>query len=225
MNEAAETIRTNVARLRRLDACAVSDALDRLKLPGVVTGLVQHAGAHRIAGRAITVKLGVGTPQAGPPRHLCTAAIELGGPDDIIVIEQRSGIEAGSWGGLLSVGARVRGIAGVVVDGPVRDIDQSRELGFPVFARSLTSFTARSRIVELGTNVPVSIGAVMVVGGDYVLADRSAVILIRPSNIEPVLAAAEEIAHREEAMARAIEAGTSIGAVMGGDYEHMLDRR
>ena len=59
-----------VARLRRIDACAVSDALDQLGLTGVVTGLVQHAGDRLIAGRAITVKLGTGAAQAGPPRHL-----------------------------------------------------------------------------------------------------------------------------------------------------------
>ncbi len=222
MADTDEVVQRNVTRLRRLDACALSDALDRLKLAGVVTGLAQHSGEKRIAGRVITVKLGVGQSQAGPPRHLCTTAIELGGNDDVIVIEQRSGVEAGSWGGLLSVGAKVRGIAGVVVDGPVRDIDQSREIGFPVFARALTSYTARARIVELGTNVPVTIGEVSVAAGDYVLADRSAAIFIASADIERVLAAAEEIGQREEAMARAIIAGKPISAVMGGDYEHML---
>jgi 4-hydroxy-4-methyl-2-oxoglutarate aldolase len=213
-----------VARLRGLDACAVSDALDKLGLDGVVTGIPQQSGAHRIAGRAITVKLGVGERQSGPPRHLCAHAIELGGTDNVLVIEQRSGVEAGSWGGLLSQGAKVRGIAGVVVDGPVRDIDQSIELGFPVFAPALTSRTARGRIVELGTNVPVRIGEIAVEPGHYVIADRSAVIFIREADIARVVAAAEDIAAREDAMARALIAGKPIGAVMGGDYEHMLKR-
>jgi regulator of RNase E activity RraA len=214
-----------IARLRKLDACAVSDALDKLGISGVVTGLPQQSGAGRIAGRAITVKLGVGQPQAGPPRHLCAHAIELGGPDNVLIIEQRSGVEAGSWGGLLSQGAKVRGIAGVVVDGPVRDIDQSIELGFPVFARSLTSLTARGRIVELATNVAVRIGEVTVEPGHYVIADRSAVIFIAEADISRVVAAAEDIAAREDAMARALVAGKPIGAVMGGDYEHMLERK
>jgi 4-hydroxy-4-methyl-2-oxoglutarate aldolase len=108
-----------VARLRKLDCCAVSDALDQLKLGGVVTGLLGQgsgpaSGTGRIAGRVITVKLGLGPPQAGPPKHLGATAIESGGPDDVIVIEQRSGMEAGSWGGLLSLGAKVKGIAGIV---------------------------------------------------------------------------------------------------------------
>ena len=83
-----------VQRLRRLDACAVSDALDKLRLPGVVTGLPQRSGRGRIAGRAVTMKIGPGTPPPGPPRHLGCSAIEAAGPDDVIVVEQRSGIEA-----------------------------------------------------------------------------------------------------------------------------------
>jgi 4-hydroxy-4-methyl-2-oxoglutarate aldolase len=216
------TIDPRVERLRRLDACAVSDALDKCGLNGIATGIPQFSGAGRIAGRAITVKLGVGKPGSGPPRHLCAGAIEMGGPHEIIVVEQRSGVEAASWGGLLSQGALVRGIAGVVVDGPVRDIDQSIELGFPVFARSLTSLTARGRIVELSTNEPVTVGEVAVEPGDYVIADRSAVIFVAETEIDRVLATAEEIAAREEAMAEALRAGKPIGAVMGGDYEHML---
>jgi regulator of RNase E activity RraA len=212
-----------VARLRKLDCCAVSDALDQLKLGGVVTGLfTQGSGTTRIAGRAITVKLGVGQPKDGPPKHLGATAVELGGPDDVIVIEQRSGVEAGSWGGLLSLGAKTRGIAGVISHGPVRDIDQAIEMGFPIFASAYTSRTARGRIVEIGTNVAISIGDVAVAPADYVVADRSAVIVVAAANIERVLETAERIAAKEEAMAREILAGTAIGTVMGASYEHML---
>jgi regulator of RNase E activity RraA len=213
-----------VARLRKVDCCAVSDALDSLKLAGVVTGLPQRSGPGRIAGQVITVKLGSGPPPGGAPRHLCTTAIESGGPDNIIVVEQRTGIEAGSWGGLLSVGAQTRDIAGVIVEGPTRDIDQAIEMQFPVFARSLTSLTARGRIVEQATNVPVTVGNVAVSPGDYVVADRSAVIFIAAANIGRVLDTAERIVAREDEMAKHIRAGQPIGSVMGGNYEHMLQR-
>jgi regulator of RNase E activity RraA len=99
----------HVQRLRRLDCCAVSDDLDKLQLPGVVNGLPQRSGPGRIAGRAITVKLGTGSPPPGPAKHLGSTAIEAAGPDDVIVVEQTSGVEAGCWGGLLSLGAKVRG--------------------------------------------------------------------------------------------------------------------
>lgn len=221
-----------VMRLRRLDACAVSDALDKLGLPGVVTGLPQRSGAGRIAGRAVTMQVGPGTPPPGPAVHLGCRAIAAAGPDDIIVVEQRSGVEAGCWGGLLTLGAQVRGVAGVVADGPLRDVDEALAMDFPVFARSLTSRTARGRVVELGTQVPVTLGIAPDVGGlvvchpgDYLLADRSAVIVIAARDIERVLQAAEAIVDREAAMARAIRAGTPIAEVMGGAYEHMLENR
>jgi regulator of RNase E activity RraA len=139
-------------------------------------------------------------------------------------VEQRTGIEAGSWGGLLSLGAKARGIAGVIVEGPARDIDQSIEIEFPVFARSLTALTARGRISEQATNVPVKIGDIVVLPGDYVIADRSAVIIISKAEIGLVLPAAERIAAKEEEMAKLIRAGQPIGTAMGGNYEQLLDR-
>jgi regulator of RNase E activity RraA len=211
-----------VQRLRRLDACAVSDALDKLRLPGVVTGLPQRSGRGRIAGRAVTMKVGPGTPPPGPPRHLGCSAIEAAGPDEVIVVEQRSCIEAGCWGGLLTLGAKVRGVAGVIADGPLRDVDEAVAYELPIFSRSLTALTARARVVELGTQVPVQVGSAEVIPGDYVLADQSAVIFIAARDIERVLDAAETIVAREAAMAKAIAAGTPIGQVMGGNYEHML---
>ncbi|MEM5436738.1 RraA family protein [Paraburkholderia diazotrophica] len=212
----------NVQRLRRLDCCAVSDALDKLKLSGVVSGLPQRSGTGRIAGRVITVKLGTGEPPPGPPVHLGCTAIEQAGDDDVIVVEQRSGVEAGCWGGLLSLAAKVRGVAGVVADGPVRDIDEAVAYELPVFSRATTARTARGRVVEQGTNVAVQIGDVRVEAGDYVVADNSAVIFIRAGDIERVLEAAEIIGAKEAAMAKAILSGTPVGQVMGGNYEHML---
>ncbi len=211
-----------VKRLAKLDCCAVSDAMDKLKVAGVVSGLPQLSASRRIAGLAVTVKLAAGNAPPGPARHLCTAAIELAGPGYVIVVEQRTGIEAGSWGGILTLGAKVRGVEGVVADGPVRDIDEARGYDFPVFARGCTARTARGRIHEAATNVPVHIGDVMVHPGDYVVADGSAVICIAVAEIERVLEAAESIVAREAAMAKALNAGERITQVMGANYENML---
>ena len=214
-----------VQRLARLDCCALSDALDSLRREGTVSGLPPRSSARRIAGRAITLKLvakDAAPLAAGPPRHLGTAAVEAGGPGSVIVVEQRSGIDAGSWGGILSLAARQRGIEGVVADGPVRDVDEARAYDFPIFARALTARTARGRVAEAATNVAVRIGEVTVAPGDYVLADGSAVVFVRAADVERVLAAAERIAAREAAMAKALLAGQPATAVMGADYEHLL---
>ena len=211
-----------VSRLKKLDCCAVSDALDKLHLRGAVTGLSELSSTRRIAGRVLTVKLGVGDAPAGKPRHVSTTAIEAAQPGDIIVVEQHTGINAASWGGILSLGAKLRGVAGVIADGPVRDIDEARQHDFPVFGTGVTTFTARGRLVELATNGPITIGDVGVNPGDYAIADGSGVVFIGAGNIEKVLATAEEIFAREAAMAQALRDGKPITEVMGANYENML---
>lgn len=215
-------VESHVRRLRRLDCCAVSDALDQLNFGEVVSGLLHRSGPARIAGRAVTVRLGIGDPPPGPKRHLGCTAIENSGANDVLVIEQRSGIDCGSWGGLLSLAAKRRGIAGVIADGPVRDVDEALALDFSIFSRALTARTARGRIVELGTGVPVTIGEARVRSGDFVIADRSGVAFISAETIARVLEAAERIAGRESLMSQAILAGSPVSEVMGTNYEHML---
>lgn len=212
------------ARLSGVDACAVSDALDKLGLSGVVTGIHRFSTDRRISGRVRTVKL---EPDDGRPiasRHLSTAAVEAAQAGEVIVIEQRTGIDAAGWGGNLSLGAKIRGVSGVIVEGSTRDVDEAREYDFPVFARDHTSRTARGRIVETGTNVPVRVGDVDVEPGDYVVADGSAVVFIAARDIGRVLDAAEAIVERERAMAAALREGTPISQVMGKHYETMLKR-
>jgi uncharacterized peroxidase-related enzyme len=210
------------SRLLRLDVCTVSDALDKLGCPGVVSGLKQLSGGARIAGRVLTVRLGVGQPPPGAMRHLGTAAIAAARPGEVIVVEQRSGVEAASWGGILTLAASLKGVAGVVADGLVRDIDEARVCAFPVFARGCTARTARGRIVEKATNEPVTIGDVIVHPSDYVIADGSGVAFIAARNASIVLETAEAIAAREAEMTKALLAGQPVTEVMGAGYESLL---
>jgi regulator of RNase E activity RraA len=210
-------------RLAALDSCAISDALDKLGLSGAVTGIRRLTTAGRISGRVHTVRMDKDDGMRST-RHLGTTAIEASEPGEVIVMEQRTGIDAACWGGNLSFGARLRRVAGVIVDGPVRDIDEAREYEFPVFARSTTAHTARGRIKEGATDVPITVGDVIVRPGDYVVADGSAVVFIANAEIARVLEAAEAIAARERAMVAALRDGTPISEVMGRNYETMLNK-
>lgn len=217
-----------VPRLRHLDACAVSDALDRLGIDQqVATGLSQQSTQKKLAGRVVTYRLvpaGQAPKTDGPVRHLGTTAIDLAAAGEVIVVEQRTGIEAGCWGGILSLGAKVKGIAGVVADGPVRDIDEARAYDLPVFCRSLTARTARGRVAEAEVNGPVCIDGVTVRAGDWVIADGSGVAFVPADRADEVISAAELIAAREAAMAKDLLAGRPVTEVMGSSYEHMLRR-
>jgi len=221
----APTPVANVARLRALDACAVSDALDKLGLPGCVTGLRSALPGKRIAGQVHTVRLKAGTPPAGrPPVHLGAAAIDASEAGNVIVVEQSTGLDAGCWGGILSRGAKAKGIAGVIAEGLVRDVDEAREIGFPVFCRGYTARTARNRVHEDATDVPITVGGFTVEPGFYVICDSSAAVFIAPDTIAQVLDTAEDIARREVEMSRRLEAGEQASAVLGANYEHMLKR-
>ena len=211
-------------RLLKLDTCAVSDALDGLGMDGAVTGIRQLSAEHRIAGRVMTVKLGSDQPVGGSIRHLCSGAIEAAGRGDIIVVEQLTGIDAAGWGGVLSTAAKHKGIAGVILEGPARDIDESRALGFPVYARYATARTARGRIFEQEYDCSITVGNVEVNPGDLVIADASAVVFIKAARAEDVLTAAELINAKEALMTVALLQGKPASEVMGADYESMLDK-
>ena len=216
-----------LARLAKLDSCAVSDAMDKLGLKGTVTGLAALTSTRRIAGRVHTEQMVAkekATRRAGPPVHAGVRAIEACARGEVIVVEQRSGIDAASWGGILSAAAKRKGVAGVIADGPVRDVDEARALRFPVFGRSATARTARGRIVEEASDVPVVIGEVNVRPGDYVIADASAVVFIPAADASRVIEAAEQIAARERAMTKAIRSGKPLPEVLGAAYEHMLKK-
>lgn len=208
-------------RLGRMDSCAVSDALDKLGLTGSVTGLGRVSTDQRITGQVRTVKMDRAEGRTST-RHLCTTAIEASNPGDIIVCEQRTGLDAACWGGNLTIAAQMRGIAGAIIEGPARDIDESRQLAFPVFARTITGRTARGRIVEVATGEPIQVGDVIVHPGDYVIADASSVVFIAQAEIERVLEAAEAIWQRESLIAQALREGKQASQAMGANYEQML---
>lgn len=207
-------------RLGALDTPTVSDALDKLGLPGAVHGLVPFTVKQRIVGRVVTVTLGPAQDKA-PKSHLGAGAIMAAQPGDIVVV-QHGRVDVSGWGGLLSRGAVAKGLSGVIIDGAFRDIDEARELGFPIYARGAVPITARGRIAEHAFNEPVMIADVMVHPGDYAIADSSGAVFIPASRIEEVLATAEGVFRREQLMARDIEAGRPIVDVMGTNYEDML---
>ncbi|MDT7707798.1 MAG: hypothetical protein QOG20_3405 [Pseudonocardiales bacterium] len=210
-----------VSRLRALDTCAVSDALDSLGLPGAALGIHSVTGRHHLAGRAVTIDL-VEAGTVDSPRHLGTEAIDASGPGDVIVVAHHGRPNVSGWGGVLSAGARRGGIEGVVVDGAVRDVDEATDLGLPVFALTGVPVTARSRVVQRAWNVDVEFAGVTVHPGDYVVADGSGVVIVAAASIEAVLDKAESIAAKERAMVARVHEGRPMVEVMGADYENLL---
>lgn len=213
-----------VERLSKLDACTVSDALDALGIKGATLGIRPQWPCPRIAGRAVTLKL---KPQGTekPIRHLGTEAIEAADPGDVLVMELAGRTDVPGWGGLLSLAAATKGVAGIVIDGACRDIDDSAAAKFPVYARAVVPITARGRVIQDSINEEIQFAGVQVHPGDYVVADGSGTIIVPQARAGEVIAKGEEIAVREARMADAVRKGASIVTVMEqGGYEQMLNK-
>lgn len=210
----AQRSRPLLDRLKALDTCAVSDALDALGLTGATTGLTPlWAVPGPVAGRVRTVL--AGPPESDRPgQHIATAAVEAAEPGDVLVIANKGRVDVSCWGGILTLAAGRRGIGGVVVDGAMRDIAECEEEGFPVFGRAVVPVSARGRIVQLAMGGPIQVAGVTVDQGDYVLADRSGVVFVPADDVERVLGLAERIVARETGMAEAVRAGQAVTEVM-----------
>ena len=157
-------------------------------------------------------------------RHLGTTAVESADPGDIIVCDHRGRTDVAGWGGILSTAAKTRGVAGVIIDGASRDVDEAKGLGLPLFARAAVPLTARGRIVEESANEVIEIGGVSLAPGDYIIADNSGVVVVPQDRVAEVVPEAENIVAREQAMAADVMAGKSVVEVMGINYEQMLAR-
>jgi regulator of RNase E activity RraA len=214
-----------IERLAKLDTCAVSDALDSLNLKGATWGVRPQWQCPKIAGRAVTMKIKP-TGLQQPTQHLGTAPVEAAQPGDIIVIDNGGKLEFSCWGGLLALSAKLKGVSGVVIDGASRDIDEARDLEFPVYARGVVPMTARGRVMQESYNQEIQFAGVQCHPGDLVLADGSGVIIIAKEKENEVVAAAEAIYAKEQEMAAGIRKGYSgLEMLEKLGYEQMLMKK
>ncbi|WP_425307490.1 RraA family protein [Ammonicoccus fulvus] len=206
---------SELERLSALDTCVVSDALDHMGINGATTGIRPMWGMPAIVGRARTVDV-VDAAQAGDSkgRHMATQTVVAAGEEDIIVIANRGRTNVSCWGDILTASAQQRGIRGVVIDGACRDVPELAKAEFPAYARAGVPVTARGRIVDRGSDVPINFDGVRVNPGDYVIADASGVVFVPADRITEVLESAERLAARQEAMLAAVRGGASVVEVM-----------
>jgi regulator of RNase E activity RraA len=191
--------------LRAAGASTVSDALDALGLPGAVAGIQSVGHPATVAGPVVTTRL---APQERPKgAHLGTRAIDAASPGDVVVMASGGFTDAGSWGGLLTQASVTKRLAGVVIDGAARDVDESTALGLPVFARTTTVRSARGRLYEQSFNEAVDFAGVAVEPGDWVVADRAGVAFVAASRLDEVVETVTTLLEREQTIAEALAAG------------------
>jgi 4-hydroxy-4-methyl-2-oxoglutarate aldolase len=184
--------------LKRLGSATVHEALGQT---GALASAIKPLDASlRVAGPALTVR-------ADPGDNLIVHyALTRAQPGDVIVIDAGGFLECGMWGDILTLAALKTGVAGLVVDGAIRDADSIVALRFPAFARGLSiRGSHKSRTGQV--NTAISCGGVIVEPGDVVLGDRDGVVTIPNARICAVIATAEKRELDENALRAGIAAG------------------
>jgi 3-hexulose-6-phosphate synthase/6-phospho-3-hexuloisomerase len=182
----------------------VTDAMQR---KGAMHGITAHLTSPtvRIAGPAVTVLTRDGD-WAKP-----VEAIDRAGPGDILVIDA-GGQTTGIWGELATWSAVGRQVAGVVIDGAVRDLDAILALDFPVFARHVSPNAGEPKgHGEIG--VEVTVGGQLVRPGDWVVGDLSGVVVVPRERAQEVANRALDVLEHENRVREEIKRGSTLGQV------------
>lgn len=163
----------------RIPTTAISDAMDGLNnLHPAIKPLKEN---FKLAGRACTVKIPIGDNLA------VLRAIREASPGDVLVIDAKGDQYRAIAGDFVVGMAQTLGIAGIVVDGVIRDIVGIKELNFPVFSRGTTvAASGKAGVGEV--NVPISCGGVSVYPGDLIVGDADGVVVIPQEKAEKILA-------------------------------------
>lgn len=144
-------------------------------------------------------------------------AVEDIGAGDVLVIDARNDAGAATLGNILATRMQVRGVAGIVTDGALRDFPAFAEIDLPVYARGAHAATASTRHHPVDINVAVGCGNVMVVPGDVVVGDAEGVVVIPASIAEVVAQQAQEQEEMEAFLLDKIRNGASIRGVYPPD--------
>jgi 4-hydroxy-4-methyl-2-oxoglutarate aldolase len=195
-----------VERASKLDTATLSDALDRLGIPGQCLNIKPRDPRFRLTGRAFTLYYA----PAGKPAGTVGEFIDDVPPGSVIVIDNGGRENATVWGDILTEIAHRRGIAGTVIDGACRDTALCLELGYPIFSRSYSMRTGKDRVQLDATNVTVNIGDARVAPGDILRGDADGVVAIPRQHEAEVLATAEGVATAEEAIRNAVRGGKRL---------------
>ncbi len=162
----------------------------------------------RVVGPALTVDI---RPSDNLMIHY---ALTKAKPGDVLVIDAKGFVDAGPWGDLLTLAAKKIGIAGLVIDGAVRDASAIVEMGFPVFCRGLC-IKGTNKLQPGKVNVPITVGGIVVRPGDIVMGDRDGLVVVAKEEVSQVIQASEERECKEEVMRRRLEEGATMVELLG----------
>ncbi|MGI5430397.1 4-carboxy-4-hydroxy-2-oxoadipate aldolase/oxaloacetate decarboxylase [Streptomyces sp. CA-179760] len=195
-----------VEQLRAFSSATIHEAQGRLGALDSVIKPVDHRMS--LCGPAFTV-------QCAPRDNLMLqTAIAYARPGDVIVVSAGAYEEAGSFGDVLANACRSKGLGGLITDTGVRDTEDLRALGFPVFSRSISiKGTVKETVGPMCE--PVTVGGVLVRPGDVMRADADGVVVVRREDAAEVAAASQQRVDTEADYIAAYRAGRTVIDICG----------
>lgn len=189
---------TQLEELARLGVATVHEAQGKTGL--VDLPLVQLVPGSRAAGPARTALCGNGD------NLMVHAAVAYAEPGDVLVLTSPDPSPVALIGDLLATQALGQGVAAILVDGAVRDLDELRALGLPIWARHVRAQGAtKEKIGEL--DAPVVVGGAYIHAGDVVVLDADGAVVVQADSVDEVLTAAREREAREHELRARYAAG------------------
>lgn len=203
---------------RKTTSSSVADAMDQvLGRRGFMAHDMRPQLPGTIVGRATTALLRPAPPEKATAAVSARHSIEMidhAQPGQVGVIVIENGLDVAGLGGLMGTTAKERGMAGIVIDGGVRDLAQLRALSLPVYARSVSPASTVGRFASVARDVPVNCAGVTVRPGDIIIADEDGVVAVPAEKAEAVLKRALEIDQREAKMFPLIKQYKSLQKVV-----------
>jgi 4-hydroxy-4-methyl-2-oxoglutarate aldolase len=196
----------SIATLRQLGAATVYEAQGAKG--ALDNGMKPIDPTVRLAGPALTVDC---RPADNLMLHY---AVQKARPGDVLVVDAKGFMEAGPWGDVLTIQAMKLGIAGLVINGCVRDANLIIELGFPVFCRGL-SIKGTGKNQPGKVDVPITIGDVLIHPGDILVGDRDGLVVVPQDEIDSAIASSLAREDKEAKQRKAIEEGAFTADLLG----------
>jgi regulator of RNase E activity RraA len=204
-------------KLRRVATATLSTQLFKLGFRNTyLTGLRALSPALRMVGEALTLRFAPGREDLATFEHITRpdypqrAAIEACAPGQVLVVEGR-GMEAAAIGGdIYMTRLKVRGAAGCVVDGCVRDFAGVQAMGFPVYARGPASPPHPARHLAVDWNVPIGCCEVLIMPRDILVGDADGVVCIPRHLADEVARTGAELDELESFVVEKIKAGAPV---------------
>lgn len=200
------------ARLREIGPSTVGGALDALGIEGLVVPPIRPVTPDRkFAGPAFTVNVATGALGTFAPEEFdIPAYVDKAAPGEVIAIDA-GGAYVSMMGGAAATAAKLRGIAGIVVDGGVRDLGEIIDSGMDLFVKHAVPVSGRTRVRTAATQVPIKLEGVTVNPGDILVGDSTGVVCIPRARLQEVFERAEKAEAMDQRIFEHVKAGKGIG--------------